>query len=291
MVIGRRFVSGELVLAPKMNLIWDMIDQLSRNQRAAYFVDEKAPGAPGGTFTSGAWRTRVLNTERWNDGSYYELASNQITIPAGRYRAIGYGMAYQVGWHRMRLFDMTNNVALGYGTSHYAGTNIDFVDTARIDVYFELTDDCVVQLQHRCYTTKATVGFGGAAPSGFGVNEQYAVLALQYVHFDIEDASALLSHVYDMGNPHNVTVDQIGELPMDLFGNYTTNDIDEEGAVIYVGMLKSNDPGGAWVIKRIIDIDGYDLQIRYASGQMAYQASWADRVNLVYQTSDMITVH
>src|SRR5690242_14620433 len=52
-----------------------------------------ADDAAGGTFTSGAWRTRTLNEELRNTLGA-SLASNQITLPAGSYYAEWWAVGY-----------------------------------------------------------------------------------------------------------------------------------------------------------------------------------------------------
>src|SRR3990172_5694485 len=46
-------------------------------------TDEKAQGTNGGTFTTGAWRTRDLNSEKSDVNGLATVASNQVTLAAG----------------------------------------------------------------------------------------------------------------------------------------------------------------------------------------------------------------
>src|SRR5690606_21247003 len=52
--------------------------------RVAYLKDVKPSGTAGGTFTSGSWQTRDLNTIE-GDSSFVSLASNQFTLQPGTY--------------------------------------------------------------------------------------------------------------------------------------------------------------------------------------------------------------
>ena len=47
--------------------------------------DVKSAGTAGGTFTSGSWQTRTLNTEDSDTGGNCSLSSNQFTLDAGTY--------------------------------------------------------------------------------------------------------------------------------------------------------------------------------------------------------------
>ena len=52
----------------------------------AIFCDQKTLGTDGGTFTSGAWRVRDLNTTIANtDASNITLGTNEFTLQAGNY--------------------------------------------------------------------------------------------------------------------------------------------------------------------------------------------------------------
>ena len=56
--------------------------------RIAYLKDVKAANTAGGTFTSGAFQTRTLNTVE-GDASIVSLAANQFTLQAGTYHIEG----------------------------------------------------------------------------------------------------------------------------------------------------------------------------------------------------------
>ena len=64
-----------------------------------HIQDQKPQGTNGGTFTSGAWRTRDLNTVLTNTITGASLADNQITLPAGKYYVEASAPAYQTFAH------------------------------------------------------------------------------------------------------------------------------------------------------------------------------------------------
>jgi hypothetical protein len=77
--------------------------------------DEKSDATGGGGFTSGSWVTRDLNTTVVNEIDGASLATNQVTLPAGKYRARGRAPAQTVANHRVRLQDITNTATLVLG--------------------------------------------------------------------------------------------------------------------------------------------------------------------------------
>lgn len=133
--------------------------------------DEKAANTSGGTFTSGAWQTRVLNTISSQVDVKASLNNNQILLEAGVYLCRIVCPAYAVNRHKARLRNMTDGADLLLGTSEFAGTaaQTTSVIVGRID----LPTQKVLEVQHRCETTAATDGFGRA--SNFSVTEVYTV--------------------------------------------------------------------------------------------------------------------
>ena len=67
-------------------------------------------------------------------------------------------------------------------------------------------------------------------------------------------------------------------------GEYSTNDVEEVGAVTYIG---KEDPDGGWYVQKIDTTSG--TSIRYASVSNnpsigSYTAAWTDRTTLTYGT-------
>ena len=124
--------------------------------------DEKTSGSNGGTFTSGAWRTRVLNTIMTNTVAGASLASNQITLPAGSYFVQGSAPAMMVDNHKAKIYNITASADLLIGTVETIITAAPpYVQTAsRLNGVITLTATTVIELQHRCETTRAGDGFG-----------------------------------------------------------------------------------------------------------------------------------
>ena len=51
----------------------------------AIIAEQQSAGTEAGTFTSGAWRTRSLNTEITDPDGIVSLSSNGFTLQAGTY--------------------------------------------------------------------------------------------------------------------------------------------------------------------------------------------------------------
>jgi hypothetical protein len=124
--------------------------------------EEQAYNADGGTFTLGDWRTRVLNTEVSDAGNHASLASNQITLAAGTYRAHIICPVYGVVTsHVARLYNTTDSAVLLLSGSEYSGTSTS--GHALIVGRFTIAASKVLEVQHQSTGTVATNGFGSAS--------------------------------------------------------------------------------------------------------------------------------
>lgn len=139
--------------------------------------DEKAANTDGGTFTSGAWQTRTLNTVKTNEITGASLASNKLTLPAGTYFAFASAPAGIVQEHKIRLYNTTDASTVIAGQNAGAGSTggSTFVP-ATLSGRFTLSGTKDLELQHRCGTTRATDGFG--LKTNWGEVEVYAELII-----------------------------------------------------------------------------------------------------------------
>lgn len=126
--------------------------------------DEKAQNTAGGTFTSGAWQTRDLNTEVTDTGGHASLATNQITLLAGTYRARIRVPAAFCNKYTSRLQNITDTATTLLGTAEYIGAAGDVIMTcSEIVGRFTIAGTKVFEVQAQCAVTRATDGFGVAA--------------------------------------------------------------------------------------------------------------------------------
>lgn len=134
--------------------------------------DEKAAGTDGGTFTSGAWRTRTLNTSKTNEITGASIVSNQITLPAGTYWLYAWADGNSVGDHKLKFYNVTDASDTLIGTNGRSGISSPSYVTGR----FTIAAEKVFELRHQCQVTVNTTGFGEA--TDFGVVEVYAEVCI-----------------------------------------------------------------------------------------------------------------
>jgi len=144
----------------------------------ALICDQKASSADGGTFTSGAWRTRDLNTEISDADSIVSIASNQFTLAAGSYLIRWSAPAYRALYHQTRLYDVTNTAAVQLGSSAY-NSNADSTQgnsfgSARVAIAASTT----YEIQHRSDGTQATFGFGVGTSGNAFDNTIYTIVEI-----------------------------------------------------------------------------------------------------------------
>ena len=141
--------------------------------------EQQASGVQGGSFTSGAWRTRDLNTEVADTGGDASVASKQVTLSAGTYEFEAWAVAQEVGNHKVRLQNVTDATTIGVGSSERLEGAEANATHSTVAGRFTISASKVIELQHRCSSTRNNDGFGDAA--GFGVVEVYAQLKLRKV--------------------------------------------------------------------------------------------------------------
>lgn len=138
---------------------WTEIPDAVFESSLLHVRDEKTAGTAGGTLTSGSRQTRVLNTVKTNEISGASLSSNQITLPAGTYFAIGRSPGYTCGLHKIFLRNTTDGADLLNGANAYAtpsGNQTDSVVQGR----FTISAEKVLEIQHMVETTRSTDGAG-----------------------------------------------------------------------------------------------------------------------------------
>jgi len=123
--------------------------------------DEKAQNTSGGTFTSGADRTRTLNTIAVDTGGHCSLSSNQFTLAAGTYRIDAQVPAFAVNRNQAWLYNVSDSVDVIIGTSAFAQSATALSSSVSvIQGRFTIAASKTFEIRHRCNTTVATYGFG-----------------------------------------------------------------------------------------------------------------------------------
>jgi hypothetical protein len=164
------FVSGAVLTAAQLN---DVVDNF---QDIAIFNETQANGTEGGTFTSGSFVKRTLNTTVVNNITGCSIASSVITLPAGTYFVSAVAPALQVSNHKLRLQNTTDATTIAIGTNGSTAAANTVQTNATLVTCFTLAASKTIELQHRCATTAATYGFG--TQNGFSVSEIYASITI-----------------------------------------------------------------------------------------------------------------
>lgn len=152
-------------------------------QNYVKFADVKSTGTNGGTFTSGAWRTRDLSSTPIGSNTIAgaSVTSNQISLTAGTYYLSASAPAEQstsASFAKARLYNVSDSATLLVGTTGYiaipnsGNSHVRSIVTGVIT----LAGTKTIELQHQITSTQATSGFGTAA--GFSEDEIYSMVEI-----------------------------------------------------------------------------------------------------------------
>ena len=143
----------------------------------AIIADVKASNTDSGTFTSGAWRTRDLNTELADPDGIVSISSNQFTLQSGSYLLKAKAMGFRVERHMIKLYQTSGTPAdIATGTSEYCPPTYIGSNSSFLSCRFTISTATTYELQHRCQTTKTDNGFG--MDFDIGVNETFALVEI-----------------------------------------------------------------------------------------------------------------
>ena len=141
----------------------------------AIIADQKASGTAGGTFTTGAWRTRDLNTEITDPDGIVSIASDQFTLAAGSYLIKWTAPAYITNDHQTRLYNVTDTASVAVGGSTIAYDGYVVQNSSSGAARTVIAGSKAFSIEHRCQTTSSTHGFGHL--SNFAT-EQYTIVEI-----------------------------------------------------------------------------------------------------------------
>jgi len=140
--------------------------------------DERVLGTNYGDINSGVWRTRVLQTEKYDPNNFCTLAANRFTLTKGLYYISAHADARGVDLHRLRIWSATRGSLL-LGMNGKAGhetvlsQRVDSGDQLLVTGQIEITAATeAFELQHRVQRN----GSGGDA-GGWDV-EVYAIVQI-----------------------------------------------------------------------------------------------------------------
>ena len=141
----------------------------------AIIADQKAQNTSSGTFTSGAWRTRDLNTEIADPDGIVSIASDQFTLAAGSYLIKWTAPAYITNDHQTRLYNVTDTASVAVGGSTIAYDGYVVQNSSSGAARTVIAGSKAFSIEHRCQTTSSTHGFGHL--SNFAT-EQYTIVEI-----------------------------------------------------------------------------------------------------------------
>ena len=129
----------------------------------AIICDEKAYNANGGVFTSGAWRTRDLNTEISDADGIVSISSNQFTLAAGTYTIEWSVPQWKTAVTASRLYNTSDSTVTQYGSVEHAAAAESVMTRSTGSSVFIIAGSKTFEIQHKCATTSTPYGFGFAA--------------------------------------------------------------------------------------------------------------------------------
>jgi hypothetical protein len=145
----------------------------------AIIADQKTAGTSGGTFTSGAWRVRDLNTEITDADGIVSISSNKFTLQAGTYLIKVSAPAFRVSKHMARLENDTDGTVVAYGTSEHTLASNEITTRSIIMYRGTITGAKAFEVSHQCQDDKSGNGFGIENNGHFAVDhEKYTIVEI-----------------------------------------------------------------------------------------------------------------
>ena len=132
----------------------------------AVIAKVRASDAGGfGTYTTGDWRTRDIDTEITDEDDIVSISSNQFTLQAGTY-LINFGCTmFHIQTHAIRLQNVTDGTTAGVGNPNAGYTYSATLFTTGV-CRVTIASAKAFEVQGYPQTTKATNGMGYAMTGG-----------------------------------------------------------------------------------------------------------------------------
>jgi hypothetical protein len=169
--------TGNALPAAVDNANWKYLGDLSNllgtdafAKKLFHATHQVASGTDGGTFTSGAWQKRTINTVLTNEIAGSSLASSEVVLPAGTYFIEAKAAVRAVSENAMRLYNVTDSTEILAGQSELNSGSMTIY--CGLSGRFTIAGTKTIRLEHRCQTTVSSVGFGDAVGSSFTVSTE-----------------------------------------------------------------------------------------------------------------------
>jgi len=159
------------------------IEKLTASDEVAVICDEKAYNVDGGDFTQDAWRTRDLNTVRFDPNVLVSLSANEFTLQAGTYVLESSAPGYDVDRQKTRLQNITDGVTVAHSPNEASNSHVFYARSNNCILFalFALTAAKALSLQNYCSQTQNTNGFGVATDFDVTVPSVYAQVLIRKI--------------------------------------------------------------------------------------------------------------
>jgi len=140
--------------------------------KVAVLTDSKTSGTSGGAGVAGAFTTRELNTIQSDpNGLILDLTGNTFKLAAGSYQVRNISAFRHTGHTRMRVYDVTNAVVIGYSVS----IEVSNQDNPYLDMNVRIIPhkDTIYRIEY--YITASGADHLGVAASLPTIDEIYSV--------------------------------------------------------------------------------------------------------------------
>ena len=181
--------------------------------------DVKAYNAGGGTFTSGDWRTRDINTEDSDASGICTISSNQFTLEAGTYVINANAPASACSLHFARLYNITDGEETFHSPVNYCNNTYDVGGQAFLFGAFTISKQTTFEVQHRSSVT----GTFGRYTNTSGWDSIYLIVEL----FRVKDLSKAMVEMANYVKVSDVKAYNVAGGTFTL-GAWRTRDINTE---------------------------------------------------------------
>lgn len=156
-----------------------LLDDLIANYTYVYYEnliatvrDSRDAGSNGGTFTSGSWVTRALNTIEGSQ-NFCTLSGNQFTLRPGKYQINAVTCACGVQNHQFRVYNVTDSETVAVSQNGFTMNSNDSLSVTAVVI---IAANTTYAVQHQCSKTINDYGFGRGV--GFGEREIYTTVVI-----------------------------------------------------------------------------------------------------------------
>ena len=133
----------------------------------AILTDEKSESTEAGTFTSGSWQVRDLNTQYHDPDGIVTLSNNIFVLTAGYYFIRFSAPAYRVNVHKSSLFrESGTQTVLAQGSSERTTSSTAVSNRSEGFWRGQISGTVNLQIRHYASSTRSTDGFGKAVGQG-----------------------------------------------------------------------------------------------------------------------------